>query len=984
MAGPEIGSVHDGFRFKGGDPNQQSSWEAVQARGAQYLPSAPMQGDNRSEAAYWGQYRKQADPALQQAQAGVTAARRAEGLIARQEQQGQGTGGVYGVPVIGAALSFLDPELRELDAIQAQAARQNRQPGEGAISDFDAQQFVSMTYGRDKPIETNRALIQAQRAADDAAIQKREFQEWFFNRYRTTVGANEAWRAYAEENPIFSPASQQDGKPSLNNDRVTWREFFTGDQGLATQADRDARRSEALRTGVGETDPETGLPTYPRIAALTEGAAEIPGPEGGYGGQPGGPGSSPDTAIDYTSVPPDQLVTLLANGGWVRQGDGQPYQVAAGSVQRANTEAGDTEVAPGVYQRQNREEWTPEGAVADRRDDFGLVRGVDAFMRGAADVVSLETADEVAGFADAAIGRGNGRNFSERARNNIQVQRAIDQADGEDMPWVRRAGQAAGVVATLPRIGGALAKQAITGGFRGGVRSALQGAGIGAVSGGAASEGNLIERAPNALVGGAVGATVAPVVSAIAPAAVGGVQAVKRFAGRQIGRSMTALGVPGGEALLERATPNALTSGMERLARRLKPSEDALSQRMTDLAEQGIEPTFADLTDDAGRGALRALATRQTPARQAARDFADTRAVELQDRVSRQARRTISDDPRSPMEIRDQAAQQARRQAVPLYEEAYAQPIEVTDDLRALLQTPAGQQAMQRAQRIAANERRTINLDQPDMQTLDYVKRGLDDVLEGYRDSTTGRLALDTEGRAVQSVLNDFRGELDRINPAYASARSAFADSARLQDAADLGEKFLTMEADQFAAAVARLGPQERQIAQAAARRAVERAAGTQGAAPGVAQRLAGGREQGARNAALLDDPRAMESAMRAERDLLMNARGVSPAQGTPTSANLQDAMQMAGDVAGAARDVMTGNLPGLLGRAAARIKSRGFSDAEAEQVVMAAIDPNRTREVIDRLAKSGMTRREASRAVRSIRRAATQSSSSSMGQAAQ
>ncbi len=36
-----------------------------------------------------------------------------------------------------------------------------------------------------------------------------------------------------------------------------------------------------------------------------------------------------------------------------------------------------------------------------------------------------------------------------------------------------------------------------------------------------------------------------------------------------------------------------------------------------------------------------------------------------------------------------------------------------------------------------------IFIERPNMQTLDYIKRGLDDVLEKYCDSTTGILRLD-------------------------------------------------------------------------------------------------------------------------------------------------------------------------------------------------------------------------------------------------
>lgn len=67
---------------------------------------------------------------------------------------------------------------------------------------------------------------------------------------------------------------------------------------------------------------------------------------------------------------------------------------------------------------------------------------------------------------------------------------------------------------------------------------------------------------------------------------------------------------------------------------------------------------------------------------------------------------------------------------------------------------------------------------QPSWQTLDYVKRGLDDVLEGCRDKTTGKLALDTESKAVNDTLRGLLSRLDTSNPDYAAARAACAGPA--------------------------------------------------------------------------------------------------------------------------------------------------------------------------------------------------------------
>lgn len=781
--------------------------------------------------------------------------------------------------------------------------------------------------------------------------------------------------------PIQSGASVTESE-ARRQIRADFPQLGDSEETVRRKSANRLRRINAVFQGIGREPPfsaeQIANPTSVAMDDELQALAAVQG-QGGRndqgggplsGGQPPRPGSSPETAIDIESgISPDEILALLQNGGWVRRGSGEPFEAVAS---RGAPQEGAENLRPGLNLNP-----TPEEVVEERRDANGLLRRVDAGVRGAADTLTFGFADELAAGANTVIPLDPGARsgfqdgFGQAYRNNLNIQRAVDRADAKDVPFTRGAGQLAG--ALVPAAGALSAARAPVAASR--LSRAARGAGTGAAFGGAyglgSAEGSVAERAPNALVGagvgGGIGAASVPVAGALSRFAVeptvNAIQGANRFVGRQVGRAASALGVPGAEALVERATPNALQTGVNRMASRSPQNVNALSANAERFRAEEIDPTFADVINDGGRGTLRALATRQTPARQAAREFADNRAVGLQDRVSRQARRTISDDPRSPMEIRDQAAQEARQAAAPLYKEAYAQPIELTDDLRSLLQTPAGQAAAQRAARIAANERRAIDLDAPDMQTLDYIKRGLDDVLEGYRDKTTGKMVLDTEGRAVQDVLSNFRSELDRINPAYAKARSAFADSAKLQDAAALGEKFMSMEADQFAAAVNRLSPEERQIARAAARRAVERQAGTQGQAPGVAQRLAGGREQGMRSEALLDDAAPMQRAMRTELEALRNAQAVSPAQGSQTSMNLQDAGNAAGMMLGAIRRPISTAVEAV----GSRIRSRGFSDQEAQAIVEAAIDPAQTTKLIEMLSER-MSRREARNLARAIR----------------
>ena len=156
--------------------------------------------------------------------------------------------------------------------------------------------------------------------------------------------------------------------------------------------------------------------------------------------------------------------------------------------------------------------------------------------------------------------------------------------------------------------------------------------------------------------------------------------------------------------------------------------------------------------------------------------------------------------------------QAAKAQAGPLYEAAYARPGAgaVHPQIADLLDRPSMRGAMVRAQRLASEEGDNpaalgFDLDGqgevtlksvPSWKTLDYVKRGMDDVIEGYRDKTTGRLVLDTEGRSINGTLREFIKRVDAVNPEYAAARQAYAGPASMTTALRKGSMIGNKDAE--------------------------------------------------------------------------------------------------------------------------------------------------------------------------------------------
>ena len=103
-----------------------------------------------------------------------------------------------------------------------------------------------------------------------------------------------------------------------------------------------------------------------------------------------------------------------------------------------------------------------------------------------------------------------------------------------------------------------------------------------------------------------------------------------------------------------------------------------------------------------------------------------------------------------------------------------------TGAIGTLLPRPSMRAGMANAMKIATEEGRNPNVlgidlnaqgepvftRVPSWQTLDYLKRGLDNVVEQYRDKATGKLVLDTYGRAAKLTRQQFRGHPARSEPA--------------------------------------------------------------------------------------------------------------------------------------------------------------------------------------------------------------------------
>lgn len=330
----------------------------------------------------------------------------------------------------------------------------------------------------------------------------------------------------------------------------------------------------------------------------------------------------------------------------------------------------------------------------------------------------------------------------------LQAQRGAKAAAEQAHPYAFMAGQVAGAIpgSMLPIGAAARGTSAVGQIARGAVGGAIQGAAYGFGSGEGGVENRLQQAGYDGAIGLAAGG-VAPVVGRVASAGVG------KLLGRggdkatqQVARALEADSVS--PATLQNMAPEGMIADMG-------PN----LQQMASVQAASPGP---------GRQVVReAMAARQAGASQRTQDAVD-QALGPRTNVVQSA---------------DQIAADRAAAAAPLYQQAYATPIQVTQPIQDILSTPTGRAALAKAKRLAADERAPIDLANLDTRALDYVKRGMDDVA-----GALARGGRREQLRAVNDMRSTLLNEMDQMNPAYAQARAAYAGPSGVLDAMDAGK----------------------------------------------------------------------------------------------------------------------------------------------------------------------------------------------------
>lgn len=496
----------------------------------------------------------------------------------------------------------------------------------------------------------------------------------------------------------------------------------------------------------------------------------------------GAPGASEANPINLAALRYQDEFDALKQGAWAKRADGTVFQLTGDAFTDSSTRPYDEAQGGNVFVRPPNME--------DR---------VGAFATAASEQIPF--LDESVAFT---TGLASGQGFDAMREAQDANRDRLNQTER----GARVAGGLTGFASTLLLPGVASSGKYITNGanrVEQARRAAQVGIGGGLLGGFANTDGDFAERSDVASKSGLVGAVAGPLANEAVQAVPGllrrgasGVSEATARVGRGLGR----------EAPEQAVTPQATDSAMDYVKGLLRQSGRDLSA--DPVSALGKPITAAEAMGRTGISQMTALSRRSGQAGDMAVDVLGTRAVEQSSRVLDDLARASGREPGAAEDAISTLARESRDRAAPLYEAAYQIQNVDSPALRDLMTRPSVRTAMNKAAKIAADEgrdpaelgmvTRAVGTDEaglpilevaeittPSMQTWDYVKRGMDDVLEAYRDPTTRRMNLDTGGRAAETNRQALRAELTNADQpwgeAYKAALSAGGDAPRVEAA---------------------------------------------------------------------------------------------------------------------------------------------------------------------------------------------------------
>ena len=489
----------------------------------------------------------------------------------------------------------------------------------------------------------------------------------------------------------------------------------------------------------------------------------------------------------------------------------------------------------------------------------------------------------------------------------------------------------------------------------------------GAVSGaGTATEG---ERGTGAVTGGLTGAVAGPVVAKGVDLGVRGGKALKNVFS------------PSGQTVEDRATMKVL----EAMSRDEMTPADVRAKMIADQ-KMGVKPMMMDVTPST-KTLGEAVVTLPGKGRKILGTPLEERLEQGRDVVGQRTSQTLAKG-QDFTATEDSLVGRLRANANNMYDKAYAHGS--VDDTRLLtvLEDDTFKDAFKEAQRIANKEARAAelrgedpskfklndiyNLDDqgnmvsvgkiPDVRTLDYIKRGIDALIDkGYQ----GKGMAKAEANALKDLRKAFVGVIDENVPEYAAARAKYAGDMEVLDALRLGkDEYLTpkMLPEQARKLVSGMSDAEKDALRIGAAQSIMTKIMDAPQQINAAQRVIGAPATRKRLEALFDNPaeyQVFEAALKREAELFRNAQEVIRNSRTANKKEAIDDLKRSTnilDVAGEAVNVASGTPGNVVGRVLKYLQARSSLDEKTAAEVANMLKsgtPSEIDSVLTRLEKS-------------------------------
>jgi len=325
-----------------------------------------------------------------------------------------------------------------------------------------------------------------------------------------------------------------------------------------------------------------------------------------------------------------------------------------------------------------------------------------------------------------------------------------------------------------------------------------------------------------------------------------------------------------------------------------------------------------------------------------------------------------------------------RSNADNLYETAYAHGTVDDPRIMKVLEDDTFKSAFKEAQNIAAKEARAAELrgedpskfilkdiynvdgdgnvvsvnKVPDVRTLDYIKRGIDALIDkGYKGEGMGK----AEANALKDLRKAYIGAIDENVPEYAKARAKYAGDMEVLDALRLGrEEYMTPKTlpEQAKKLVAGMSEGERDALRTGATQAILSKIQDAPQQINAAQRIIGAPATRKRLEALFDNPQEyeiFEAALKREAELFRNAQDIVRGSRTqPKAEAVKDLKSGSGvlDVAGEAVDVAMGTPGSVVGRVLKYLQARTTLDEKSSAEIAKMLKSSTPQEIDDTLGR--------------------------------